>query len=181
MPAVTLSSFWLWQISCTESEGYNKGVPHLQTTLEWQLSWGTKPSPKVLSPEASQQLPASLGHFLQRWSGRETQTGQQGKLLQRKVLGWQLRKERKEATKMSLEDNQQSVTEKGLHQPAQKCRTQLRFKDAPVPGAGSPGVSSCMSIEHPGAPALLLCHSKLCKHGKNSGCHATTVARLAPL
>lgn len=77
--------------------------------------------------------PASLGHFVQRWSGRETQTGQQEKPLQRKVPGWQLRKE---TTKMTLkEDNQQSVTVKGLYQPAQKCGTQLRSNtatDAPV-------------------------------------------------
>lgn len=52
--------------------------------------------PRGQSTACGQWLPASVGHFAQRWSRRDTQTGQQGKLLQRKVLGWQLRKERKE-------------------------------------------------------------------------------------
>lgn len=157
-----------------ELEGYGEGVSRLQTTLQngssprrprhgpLQGCYAQRPD-NSLWPAA----PASLGHFVQRWSGRETQTGQQEKPLQRKVPGWQLRKE---TTKMTLkEDNQQSVTVKGLYQPAQKCGTQLRSNtatDAPVQRPSGPQICFCMSIEHPSAAVPFLSHGRLCKHGK---------------
>lgn len=84
--------------------------------------------PRGPSTASGQWLPASVGHSAQKWSKRDTQTGQQGK---GKCWGGSWEKREK------------------------KWLGSNTAPGAPVPGLGSPEVCSCMSIKHPGAAAPL--------------------------